>query len=213
MKGNAYAKLIDGLEKKDILQNVIHCVVNVASNRLYLSDKVFWRFLDLAVIYKFVIRETEEGMSSMVLTKRICEQYDINMEELEEAARENTQKRGFCVKPLTQYMEKLMGMKVLEESEKGPQLWVCTASNCINGARIMLYSEPLAELADMIGSDLILLPSSIHEILALPAKDGVRNVEDIVAEVNSTQVPKDEILSNNVYYYNRQTREVTIFKH
>lgn len=36
--------------------------------------------------------------------------------------------------------------------------------------------------------------------------------EDIVVKVNNTLLPTDEILSDNPYYFNRQTMKVTIFK-
>jgi hypothetical protein len=59
----------------------------------------------------------------------------------------------------------------------------------------------------------MILPSSIHEILLLPARDEKEEIEELAAtvrEVNDTKVAPDEILSFHVYRYSCMTGTVSI---
>ena len=52
-----------------------------------------------------------------------------------------------------------------------------------------------------------MLPSSVHEVIIVPEKAAVQKEElsVMVAEINRTQVDEEEILSDNAYYYDRET--------
>ena len=63
--------------------------------------------------------------------------------------------------------------------------------------------------------------SSIHEVILIPAydHDSYDELTSMVKEVNSTQLSKEEILSDHVYFYSRETGQilcdhfyVTLFK-
>ena len=57
-----------------------------------------------------------------------------------------------------------------------------------------------------MGSDLFILPSSIHEVLALPDDGEVdwKELEEIVQTINQTEVEDREVLSDTVYCYCRE---------
>ena len=60
---------------------------------------------------------------------------------------------------------------------------------------------------------LTILPSSIHECLIINAEDEPKDIDELremVKEVNETVVSDQDILSNNVYIYNRITDKITI---
>lgn len=59
-------------------------------------------------------------------------------------------------------------------------------------------------------SDLILLPSSVHEWLILldsPAYD-LKNLEAMVREANTQVVMAEEVLSGHIYRYSRERNEL-----
>ncbi len=73
-----------------------------------------------------------------------------------------------------------------------------------NGAAVMLYWNCLDKLAHELKGDLYILPSSVHEVIAVPAAEigDPAGLKDIVREVNAGgTVADDEILSDNVYLY------------
>lgn len=67
------------------------------------------------------------------------------------------------------------------------------------------------ELAERLGNDLYILPSSIHEVLLLPVSMGTpEELAGIVKEVNRTLVLPEERLSDSVYRYDRESGKVRI---
>ena len=109
--------------------------------------------------------------------------------------------------PMQKLLEEMMGIK-----EEGPEqlLYVLTNRNKIFGASAMLYSEKMKLLADRLRADLLILPSSVHEVLLFP-DDRMRGYEiyrQMVSEVNTTQVDPEEILSFHLYRYSRAKNEI-----
>ena len=73
----------------------------------------------------------------------------------------------------------------------------------------MFYPGVLEKAALDLGGSFYVLPSSVHEVLAIPA-DPVLDVSDLrelVVEANLMHVPKEEQLSDNVYYYDVSSGE------
>ena len=95
-------------------------------------------------------------------------------------------------------------------------MYVISDRNRFYGATMILYPEILRELADKLKSNLILLPSSIHEWIALNgnnysiAKNNPDSFRNMVRSVNNTALESSEKLSDQVYYYDRSTGEMSI---
>ncbi len=73
------------------------------------------------------------------------------------------------------------------------------------GAAAMLYPDILRKAAGMMDSDLFVLPSSVHEVLLVPDRGEVEadELRRLVREVNATQVDAQDLLSDEVYRYDR----------
>ena len=88
-------------------------------------------------------------------------------------------------------------------SEQEFPMYVLTNSRSHMGASALLALPFLDEFRERIGEDFWILPSSIHEVILVP----VSKVEDraklcaMVREINETQVPPQEVLSDEVYSY------------
>ncbi len=97
---------------------------------------------------------------------------------------------------------------VLENLEKNREvpIYVVTNTLGINGAATILYENVLEEFSSQCQSDFYILPSSIHEVLLIPysRKFEKEELKNMVNEVNQTQVPKEDILSDEVYLYCRE---------
>ena len=59
---------------------------------------------------------------------------------------------------------------------------------------------------------MIILPSSIHEVLLLPDDGDISYAEmsRLVTHINRSEVPEEDRLSTQVYLYSRETGEVTM---
>ena len=74
-------------------------------------------------------------------------------------------------------------------------MWVISNEKGINGAASMLYENELHELAENLESDLYILPSSVHEVLAVSTElTEPEELARMVAEVNMQKVALEERL-------------------
>lgn len=88
-------------------------------------------------------------------------------------------------------------------------MYIMTNSNGINGASVLLYKNIIREFSKKCNSDLYILPSSIHEVILVPYEKSIKKevLEELVFDVNRTQVPTEDILSNQVYLYRYTTNK------
>ena len=86
------------------------------------------------------------------------------------------------------------------------------SNNGMQGAACMLYPHCLKKLAEDMGNDLYILPSSVHEVIMLPlrADTDFDELKDMVYQINRSQLAREEFLSDNVYLYRRDTDKVEI---
>lgn len=76
------------------------------------------------------------------------------------------------------------------------------------GAGVIVNPEFLGIIANHLNCDLIIIPSSVHEVLILPDNGDYEYeaVNAMVKEVNSQNVPIEERLSNHIYIYKRDLK-------
>lgn len=207
------ADVSDFTKKEYILAHVEYQLVNADRNAERLEGVPSKKIADLAALYRTVISNDDQGTASFVVTDAMMEVAGIGIEELDEAAVRNTQNAGFSTKTMQQVMAEMMGTpeEMAEAMADGPQMFVLTNGRKMNGANILLFKKELAKVADKVEDDLFILPSSIHELLAIPAsQESADELRQMVREVNDTQVAPDEILGYEVYRYNRETGEIEV---
>ena len=202
------------ISKETILNNVGYQLINAEKNKHRLCNMPHRLFLDLAVIYKVDFGKCEFGYANITVDNDLCNKYAINRTELEEAAIKNTANNQFDIKSLNSLIFSAMGIEESDECDEFDlQIYVVTNKKKVNGAAAMLYDAHFKELASDLGSDLYILPSSVHEILVAPTDvHELESLMRIVGEVNSTEVSEDDFLSNNVYKYIRSENRIIIAK-
>jgi hypothetical protein len=195
-------------------KNVVFHLVNRKWNQEFLKDKPFREYLDLAVIY--VLQFQRDGETLLVYIKNTqMQQWNISEEILYEAAFENTQRMlPECLLPLSEVLSSICGKDTdipdVEADWKMP-LSVLTNQKNTYGAAALLYSDNMKELAESVGDDLYILPSSVHETLLLPVGEiPVACLKELVHSVNQEVVASRERLSDEVYRYKREIGEIMI---
>ncbi len=132
-----------------------------------------------------------------------------NAESLYRTARRNT-KRDMpeLLVSMGELISEMTGVSVREDD--ATPMYVLTNQEKRFGASAMLYSEKIGQLAERFGCDVLILPSSVHEVLLIP-DDHIREYafyRQMVAEVNRTQVEPEEVLSYGLYRYCRKEAEI-----
>lgn len=101
----------------------------------------------------------------------------------------------------------LLGGDVSRLSDGYPWI-VQNTSN--NGATVLLNTEVFKKLSDQVEGNLIIIPSSTHEVLAMDARL-VPDCDDLSAFIEQTNmdvVSPSERLSNQVYMYDRKENSI-----
>lgn len=189
-------------------------LVKESWNRELLEKLPYRAFLDLAVIYRLKMWECKSGDAVQTVTNKMMEHWKITEEELYEAALANLQKEEFEIiggyQAVQDMIEELIDVK--EESEFHEWMYIFTNRSRIKGAAAMLRTDLLDRFAKAQESDLIILPSSVHELMLLPAREDENAAEfrRIVRHINEEIVEEEERLSDEVYYFRRSTGAVEL---
>ena len=98
----------------------------------------------------------------------------------------------------------------MENDEDRIPMYVLSNRQKLQGAACMFYPDILKNFAEEKNSDLYILPSSIHEVILLPATEDMEkeNLLEMVTEINKTQVQECDVLADSVYYYSRQSQQL-----
>jgi hypothetical protein len=173
-------------------------------------------FLDLSLIYK-VEFPCEDGMGfgSICVENKHVGMWAVDEDELFLQAKENMERANEStladIEDVLKQIKDDAGLN-WEDVLEVP-MYILSNKKRLYGAIQMLDENALREAANFLGEEIMILPSSVHEILLLPAPDSEEGISDLVKtvrEVNNTQLDLDEILSYHVYRYSRKTGTIVI---
>ncbi len=178
---------------------IAYKLVNYEANRELLKEVPHTRYLDLAKVYYVSVVTKELGTGTILLYNTHLELWGITREQLESLAEENTPKLFPAeIMSMSKALENVLGQESDEalEAEELPDMYIITNTKKYFGAAAMCYAEVLKQFAEQKDSDLIILPSSLHEIIILTQTmaDDMKQLHETVEEVNRTQLPPDEVL-------------------
>lgn len=201
--------------------NIVFQVINTLQNEDMLRDMPHREFQDLSIIYRWVVKVDENGIQSSAIRNNLAEQLGMNEEQLFKCAVENTRR---IFPPTVKYMNDVIremfisdGMPaevadmMIGEMPEDKMMWVISNDRGINGAGSMLYEDNLHKLAMKLETDLYILPSSVHECIAVSTNVGdPYELAEMVSEINMGQVALEDRLSNQVYHYDKDARRLTL---
>lgn len=205
----------------DAKEKVIMVLVNTEQNKELLKDVPHREFHDLSVVYRMVFGRDENGIMSSIVDNSVLKEIGMTEDELFQAAVVNTKEMfPAVIKPMSEIIMEMLikdGMPretaemMMEELGQNETMWVLTNEIDVNGAVSMLYEENLHKVAEQLGDDLYVLPSSIHEVILVPASLGTpEQMADMVQEANMSVVSLGDRLSNDVYHYDKDIRKLTM---
>lgn len=191
-----------------VKDRIFHKVISYEKNEELLKDVPYFKWHDLAVVFYYEVEKEIFEKATILIHNSHLDMWGQPAEEIYRMARKNMkEKMPELLMPMQKVLEEMAGISV---GESGMHLYVLTNKERMFGASAMLYSEEIKGLADKLHTDLLILPSSLHEVLLLP-DDHVWEYDiyrKMVREVNTTQVDPEEILSFSLYRYNREKDEI-----
>lgn len=194
---------LDATQYERIRDKIVFRLVNYEKNREMLKDCPYILMYDLALTFRWIAHTDSVGISSALITYQQLQVWNVSVEEMILVARENT-KRLFP--PRIVNMDSLldeMGNGAVSLSQDRT-IYVMTNEQQVNGATVLVYEGILNTFARQIGEDFYVLPSSVHELILVPASEfpDPGCLIEMVKEANQCITSPVDMLSDSVYHYN-----------
>ena len=126
-------------------------------------------YLDLSVYYHIRSENVDTKHIQIAwMTHTTLELFGVTLQVLEEQALKNMHKDGYTIQPINDILRVLLDEQDISRDIGHDHLYVLTNQNMFFGATGILDKTMVTAFAESIGTDLYILPSSIHEILLFP---------------------------------------------
>lgn len=199
-------------EFERVRDRICYRLIRRRGNEELLEKIPYVEFLDLAICFFYSYVGKELGKGRIPIYESHLDMWGVGIKELMSLAGKNTPR---LYPGNLHSMEDIL--KECEDYEEGEfpadsKLEVLTNSDRVYGAACVLYPGMLEKIAGKRKKGFYIIPSSVHEVLIL-AETGSENIPEIrkiICEANRCVVSREEILSDNLYYYDYSTKTVRI---
>lgn len=188
-------------------------LIHYRKNQKLLRSVPHRKFLDLAVVYYYLLGEDDFSSASILIQNSHLELWGITPEELHARAYANTPVLlPYEFGSMMAILRNITGMDFPDEEEERCGMYVLSNRLKMFGAVNMIYTNVLEMIAGFLGEDFYLLPGSVHECIIVPVSMNTQaeELQEMVKDINRTQVEPEEFLSDSVYRYCRGDRSLII---
>ena len=224
-EGQDVNDIVRRLQQYELIKHKLtFALINYDINGEILKERPHKKFLDLAVVC-LVRVETEDGANGIVyVTHNMLKAWKIDEDTLFEQCMRNTLHReNHSILDIKDVLAK-MSMCAEEEffqemmddmfGENERFMYVLSNEKRHMGANALVNHTLLHNFAMEHDSNLIIYPSSLHEVIIVLEEDfkaGCMDAE-MVKMINEEQVYREEWLSNSVYMYDREQEKLVIYQ-
>ena len=203
--------VVPEMTRENFLAHTTLKLINKDKNAEKMENTPYIEWADLIAIPVYM--ETKDGTSrSIVENNAVLNRLGITPEEALEAGKKSLQPRiGSLQKVLMSILSdsEQQDLKDVIDMTNPNEMYILSNPSKMFGAASVLDTETIAKVCDIMDDDVFIIPSSIHEVLVLAAADhDPKELCKIVHDVNTTCVRDDEVLSENVYLFDREQKIV-----
>ena len=194
-----------------IKSKITYKLIHAKKNELLLQSVPHVPYMDLAIVFYVLFDVDDTGVATIPINNDLVALWNTNSDELYQIAKVNTPKLlTASLKPMRVVIEELLGNECENVVLKEDILFVLTNQLRNFGAACLLYDGILQQIAHELEENYYILPSSIHELIIVPESKSPNRTEllEMVTEINETHVAPEEILSDNVYYYDHTKKMI-----
>lgn len=172
--------------RDDILQHIYPILVHQSRVNSDVVSLKIDGIVGLRVV--FMLLQTKQLLSKTTQLK-----YRIKPSDLVNALNRNNYHFTFSK------MSELLGISC--PSDEDLQMYVLTNQQQNCGSGLIVHNKILRHILDTVGEDIYVLPSSIHELIVIPASfsDDEKYLTEMVHDINQSIVEPQERLSNDIY--------------
>ena len=219
----------DFLESFDNCCDRITCrLVSGSRNAEALDGMANLKFGDLAITFQVVAVIDNRGQGTINISDRMLEEWGKDTHDLLHAALHNQMfDHPGQIKPIETVLLDMLAkgdnpneipddfienLEARVDSDEVFGMYVMSNRYGMYGATAMLEQGLLSDFVDKAGTNVYILPSSVHECIVIPdtGEMDLDQLKSMVFEVNRTQVAPQEVLSDTVYLFDKDTHQLLI---
>ena len=203
--------------KQDILDKCTIALVSIeaAKDALFIYHANKWIIfaddggVEIVGVPVVKVDKGKDGVGVFIVTYEIAESLDISAKELFLKALDNTENEEFVIKSLSS----AVGL------DDDGYAYYATTEDSLYGASFLLRSDLIKDFAEEKDSDLIIVPSSVHEVIIILQKEMQMSADDIidligtVRNINRTTLRDDDVLADCVFLYKKGKDELYLISH
>ena len=185
------------LDFESVKARIFYRLISRKRNEELLSQSPWLPWLDMAIVFYLRIPEHIVKNATALIHTNHMEQWEITLGELYRTAARNMSKEPVLLEPMESFLENC-GFQPLSSS-----MHVLSNRRKEFGAALIVDPKVQRMCFRKLGEDYYVLPSSIHELILLPASQTVcrEELDELVQEVNESCVSREDYLSGHAYFY------------
>lgn len=192
-------------------KKIVYKLIHAEENAELLKTIPYMLYLDLAVVFYILLDVSDSGTATILITNEMMKKWKLQKEVLCAVAHQNTKK---LLQPKFQTMRSVVAELLGGEKTAGEEDFMYVLTNEIRsfGAACILYDKVLEDIGNQLGENYYVLPSSVHEVIVVPESKSPNrmDLEEMIEEINDTQVEEEEILSYRAYYFSRKENRLIL---
>lgn len=226
------------MDYENVRKKLVLRLIHLEKNEELLKKIPYIKFQDLAIVCHCLLMTEEIGMGAIVIHKEHLKIWNIGEETLFRDAFENSPRmEPYTILKMSEIIKRILKNSIQEKIEEICQEYICdkqvllnstlehmtqeieekhipmyvlTNENRCYGAACLVYPHMLEIIAEKLQDDYYIIPSSIHEIIIVAKRECIDSVciNEMINEVNRTEVEEEDWLSNHTYLYQRNSKEL-----
>lgn len=198
-----------------VRDRICYRLIGRRGNEELLRDVPYVEFLDLAVCFYYAYSGRMLGEGTILIHNSHMKNWNVRIKDLMNLAQENTPRLyPGRLTPMREVLEEMLGIheEFSADQDLDIPLTVLTNDRRTHGAACILYPGMLERIGERKKKSFYIIPSSIHEVLLLErtGAEAPEEMKKMICEVNRQHVAAEEVLSDNLYYYDLPTKTVRI---
>lgn len=201
----------DEFQYEKIKNGIFVVVQNAEMNRELLEEVPHEIRDDLALLYRVNVELSNGEKGSVLIHNTHLRSWGIDEKTLKEVAWNNMHDNYPPEFSTMSNVLRSVGYDEMSEATELVEMYVLSNKDKHYGAAYMFDTEVMNRIAEGIGGDIVVIPSSIHESILLKKQEDTDFdiLREMVKEANRTQLHPTEILSDEVYQYSRDTQTLS----
>ena len=221
------------MDYEKLKHHLVFRVINREKNQELLEKVPYKELQDLAIVCHCLVESDQIGTGSILIHKHHLKTWKISKEQLFMDTEKNSPiiepwqlhkmsslVREILSKTVHQEAEEIceefpqdqealiegtLNHMVKEMEEQQLPMYVLTNTRRYYGAASLVYHNVMEKIAKFFDNDYYILPSSVHELILLEKTDDMdpNILNEMIRDVNETQVEEEEWLSDHAYLYHR----------